>query len=151
MLKATKHHLIYFLGQYYLKYIHCPWLITWTTNSFRLKSDFVKAYLTNWKCKFNYNFHRNLSFLKKNWSIIALQYCVGFCHTSTWISHRYHYGFHNHDILKVIQALCCTILGVSYQLLFSYQGAFNPSYFITFIDCLSLFNLPFYYHCYILI
>ena len=24
-----------------------------------------------------------------NWRIIALQYCVGFCHTSTWISHRY--------------------------------------------------------------
>ena len=24
-----------------------------------------------------------------NWRIITLQYCVGFCHTSTWISHRY--------------------------------------------------------------
>ena len=24
-----------------------------------------------------------------NWRIIALQYCVGFCHTSTWISHRH--------------------------------------------------------------
>ena len=22
-----------------------------------------------------------------NWRIVALQYCVGFCHTSTWISH----------------------------------------------------------------
>ena len=26
-----------------------------------------------------------------NWKIIALQYCVGFCHMSTWISHRYTY------------------------------------------------------------
>ena len=26
-----------------------------------------------------------------NWRIIALQYCVGFCQTSTWISHRYTY------------------------------------------------------------
>ena len=26
-----------------------------------------------------------------NSRIIALQYCVGFCHTSTWISHRYTY------------------------------------------------------------
>ena len=26
-----------------------------------------------------------------NWKIIASQYCVGFCHTSTWISHRYIY------------------------------------------------------------
>ena len=24
-----------------------------------------------------------------NWRIIVLQYCVGFCHTSVWISHRY--------------------------------------------------------------
>ena len=26
-----------------------------------------------------------------NGKIIALQYCVGFCHTATWISHRYTY------------------------------------------------------------
>ena len=26
-----------------------------------------------------------------NWRIIALQYCVDFIHTSTWISHRYIY------------------------------------------------------------
>ena len=24
-----------------------------------------------------------------NWRVIALQYCVSLCHTSTWISHRY--------------------------------------------------------------
>ena len=30
-------------------------------------------------------------FLKKivNWRIIASQYCTGFCHTTTWISHKY--------------------------------------------------------------
>ena len=27
-----------------------------------------------------------------NWRIIALQYFVGFCHTSTWISYRYTYA-----------------------------------------------------------
>ena len=26
-----------------------------------------------------------------NWRITALQFCVGFCHTSVWISHRYTY------------------------------------------------------------
>ena len=26
-----------------------------------------------------------------NWRIIALQYCVGICHISTWINHRYTY------------------------------------------------------------
>ena len=25
------------------------------------------------------------------WKIIGLQYCAGFCHTSTWVSHRYTY------------------------------------------------------------
>ena len=28
-------------------------------------------------------------FNKFNWRIIAFQYCDGFCHTSTWITHRY--------------------------------------------------------------
>ena len=32
---------------------------------------------------FNFIFH---------WRIITLQYCVGFCHTSKWISHRYTYA-----------------------------------------------------------
>ena len=27
-----------------------------------------------------------------NWKRIALQYCVGFCHISTWISHRHTYA-----------------------------------------------------------
>ena len=31
------------------------------------------------------------SSLFKHWRIISLQYCVGFCHRSTWISHRYTY------------------------------------------------------------
>ena len=26
-----------------------------------------------------------------NWRIIGLQYCIGFCHTSAWISHRHTY------------------------------------------------------------
>ena len=26
-----------------------------------------------------------------NWRIIALQYCIGFCHMSAWISHRHTY------------------------------------------------------------
>ena len=28
-------------------------------------------------------------FIYFNWRIITLQYCDGFCHTSTWIGHRY--------------------------------------------------------------
>ena len=33
----------------------------------------------------------HVSFFFFNW-IIALQYCSGFCHASTWISHRYTYA-----------------------------------------------------------
>ena len=34
-------------------------------------------------------FFFNLKKICFNWRIIALQYCDGFCHTSTWICHRY--------------------------------------------------------------
>ena len=30
-----------------------------------------------------------LKLINFNWRIITLQYCDGFCHTSTWIGHRY--------------------------------------------------------------
>ena len=30
-----------------------------------------------------------LKFIYFNWRLITLQYCSGFCHTLTWISHRY--------------------------------------------------------------
>ena len=30
-----------------------------------------------------------LKFIYFNWKIITLQYCIGFCHTVTWINHRY--------------------------------------------------------------
>ena len=40
-------------------------------------------------------FSRNSNFILGlfifNWRITDVQYCVGFCHTSTWISHRYTY------------------------------------------------------------
>ena len=36
-----------------------------------------------------------------NWGITALRYCVGFCHTSTWISHRYVFSLYS-----CLQLLC---------------------------------------------
>ena len=55
-----------------------------------------------WQCAFlsyNHCFHESLCDLNAcrsnvfifNWKIIALQSCIGFCHISTWISHRYIY------------------------------------------------------------
>ena len=32
-----------------------------------------------------------LNLFALNLKTIALEYCVGFCHTSTWVSHRYMY------------------------------------------------------------
>ena len=48
-------------------------------------------------CIFNFNFCHppskemsvNYFWFIFNWRITALQHCVSFCHTSTWISHRY--------------------------------------------------------------
>ena len=36
-----------------------------------------------------------------NWGITALRYCVCFCHTSTWISHRYFFSLYS-----CLQLLC---------------------------------------------
>ena len=55
-----------------------------------LKEDVLLFDLTciprRWEIFFLIKIFKNLIF---NWRIIALQYHVGFCHTSTWISHRY--------------------------------------------------------------
>ena len=37
------------------------------------------------------NYFKHLKKIFFNWRIIALQYCAGFCHTTTWISHKYTY------------------------------------------------------------
>ena len=51
-----------------------------------------KNYSPKWS---EYSVDRQLMFFKNllifNRKIIGLQYCVGFCHTSTWWSHRYGY------------------------------------------------------------
>ena len=47
-----------------------------------------KSPLEGWKGRFDFFFNFCLKFIF-NWRIITLQYCIGFCHTSTWISHRY--------------------------------------------------------------
>ena len=44
--------------------------------------SFKKLILTKILCKFGL-------FKKISWRLIALQYCVGFFHISTWITHRY--------------------------------------------------------------
>ena len=48
------------------------WWITWPLKTANQHSCLFKNFLFNWR-------------------IIALQCCVGFCHTSTWFSHRYVY------------------------------------------------------------
>ena len=45
-----------------------------------------------WKCvSFSFIFWRHFYYINKfiyfNWRLITLQYCSGFCHTLTWISH----------------------------------------------------------------
>ena len=52
-------------------------------------------------------------FINFNWRIITLQYYVGFCHVSTWISHRYtyvHSWLYNHSV-----PFSCSIVSDSLQ------------------------------------
>ena len=54
-------------------------------------SFLIQSWLQIWlernsgKCKESNHLQKNNYF---NWRLITLQYCGGFCHTSTWISHR---------------------------------------------------------------
>ena len=41
-----------------------------------------------WKCSLSLNF---FSFIFISWRLITLQYCSGFCHILTWISHGFTY------------------------------------------------------------
>ena len=63
-------------------------------------------------CAIQQDFVRFLNLFIFNWRIIALQCCVGLCHTSTWISHRYPYvpSFLNlspSHLLPYPAPLCC--------------------------------------------
>ena len=65
---------------------------TWTPFSLKFRTCFPTC-LLHWESFGQYSFLLvPFSFLKDffffNWRIIASKYCVGFCHTSTWISHR---------------------------------------------------------------
>ena len=71
---------------------HCMWyaifylfMHQWTLGLL-LPPELWILLLWTWVCKYT-NFLKSIF----NWRIIALQYCVGFCHTSAWISLRHTY------------------------------------------------------------
>ena len=68
-------------------------------------------------------FFKNFAF---NWRIIALQYLAGFCHLSTWISHRYIHGpslpfhpiplvYHRAPDLSSLWSESCSVVSNSLQ------------------------------------
>ena len=59
------------------------WLSNWTELNWLNEEIFTVAliFISSW-CIFKFIF---------NWRIITLQSCVGFCHTTTWISKKYTY------------------------------------------------------------
>ena len=60
-------------------------MLTWSSEYF-IKDTTTEIVMSN-NCP-SFYFLPSLSFFF-NWRIIALQYCIVFCHTITWISHRY--------------------------------------------------------------
>ena len=78
----------YFLNWYYsskreiLSHLEYLWILLVQTT----KQTFIKQ--TYYIC-FKFFPGQNYFLFIFNWPITALQYCVGFCHTSTWINHRY--------------------------------------------------------------
>ena len=79
--------IILFFHKYTNSHIHTPsfffWSILWPAGSHSLIRDQIYAPCSG---SINSFFFTKLIF---NWDIITLQYCDGFCHTSTWLSHRY--------------------------------------------------------------
>ena len=55
-------------------------------SNLRLRPGFSLAVITPFPGKVNIKKKKKIV---SNWRMSALQYCVGFCHTGTWISHRY--------------------------------------------------------------
>lgn len=55
--------------------------IIWLWSSFYLVTTYIKLI----------KYFLSILFFKFNWRAIAPQCCVDFCHTSTWMSHRYTY------------------------------------------------------------
>ena len=60
---------------------------TGSTESQRWTTREVPGHRRGCYCSVDSFFFLSLSFLYFNWRLIALQYCGGFCHTFTWISH----------------------------------------------------------------
>ena len=76
-----------------------------------------------------------------NWRMIALQYCIGFCHISTWIGHRHMYiyfpsSLHNSLSFKsnTLTRMCLRLLHGSAFLVYSVSESLNsvlPSHWET--------------------
>ena len=78
------------------------WKIPWTEECCRLQSMRLQRVGHGWAISLHFTIIKKYSFWKKvhlffvlfffpfifiSWRLITLQYCSGFCHTLTWISH----------------------------------------------------------------
>ena len=78
-----------------------------------------------------------------NWRIIALQYCVGFSKTSTWISHRYAQISFLLSLPPHPTPLGCFRAPIFHSLLLSFLSLCHVSYFVTIAGFLVLRSLLF--------
>ena len=76
----------------WLEFLHCVSICYWISNNIISSCDSAMyskqmEYSHRLFCCLHFLFNLNLFVF--NWRIIALQCCVGLCHTTAWISHRY--------------------------------------------------------------
>ena len=100
----------------------------------------AKVIATSWspleRCSFLATFCFNINLIfKKNWRIIALQSCVGFCYTMVWISYKIY--------ICVCVCMCVCILGkvlgekLSYHLTITRD---RRPFFLYFASCQLLYG-----------
>ena len=84
---------VFYLLTFWWGFLHLYFLRYWPVIFYSYNIFVLFKYQSNvsliewvWKCSLSLNF---CSFIFISWRLITLQYCSGFCHTLTWISHGF--------------------------------------------------------------
>ena len=100
LLRLLQHHRskasILWQSAFFMVQLSHPYMTTGKTIAltihFLILCLVVIGFIPRSKCLFFFTVTPFFKFIFINWRLITLQYCSGFCHTLTWISHKYTYA-----------------------------------------------------------